>query len=144
MKDYIVNLGVNVNRIYIFSMNSIERDIEYINRARRNSIRDKYHLPQDAKVILTVARLEPEKNYVELLDLFAGLPDNYYLFSLGRGGLLQSLKEQCKNLNIENRVFFEGFVDRLQCCLHTLKIISIIRSLSIFFEFSLNMLNIWF
>ncbi len=112
MSSYIKKLGVKENRISVFSMNTIDRDIKFISKAEKGIIRKKHNIPTHAKVLLTVARLEPEKNYKELLDLFATLPADYYLISLGRGGMLDELRAQCIELGISDRVFFEGFVDR--------------------------------
>lgn len=112
MKEYIQELGVSSTKISVFSMNTIERDREFINKAVPGTIRKQYSIPETSKIILTVARLEAEKNYDVLLKLFAGLGPNYVLFALGRGSLLPKLQEQCKELGIADRVFFPGFVHR--------------------------------
>lgn len=112
MNSYIQNLGIPKDRITVFSMNTIERDLEYINSAKKGFIKNKLRIPDNNKVLITVARLEPEKNYPKLLELFSKLGDGYSLISLGKGSLLESLKKQAKDLGIEKRVFFEGFIQR--------------------------------
>ena len=112
MSSYIKSLGISGDRITIFSMNTIARDRAFIDQAKKGSIREKYSIPKDSKIILTVARLEAEKNYPRLLELFAGLGEGYVLIALGRGSLLESLKSQALSLGIGGRVFFPGFVHR--------------------------------
>lgn len=112
MKEYIAQLGVPKEKIFVFAMNTIERDKEHIALAKRGVIRNRYNIPSDGKIILTVARLEAEKNYHKMLELFSGLNSNYYMFILGRGSLMDELKQLTIKLGIENRVFFQGFVNR--------------------------------
>ncbi|MES3031610.1 MAG: glycosyltransferase [Patescibacteria group bacterium] len=112
MKEYIKKLGVPEKDISIFSMNTIDRDREFIAAVKKGTIRKKYNIPTSSKIILTVARLEAEKNYPKLLELFAGLGEGYALIALGRGSMLGQLQEQARKLGIEERVFFPGFVHR--------------------------------
>jgi glycosyltransferase involved in cell wall biosynthesis len=112
MKDYVKALGVSESKISVFSMNTIERDSTYIEKAQKGIIRKKYGIPDSHKIILTVARLEAEKNYPKLLELFAGLGEGYTLIALGRGSMLEQLRKQAQVLGISERVFFPGFVHR--------------------------------
>lgn len=112
MKSYIEDLGISSSKISIFSMNTIHRDMEYINKMKPGLMREKYHVPENHKVIITVARLEAEKNYPLLLNLFAKLRPEYTLFVLGRGSLLDGLQKQVRDLGIQDRVHFMGFVHR--------------------------------
>lgn len=112
MKDYIKALGISESKISVFSMNTIERDRKFIEKAQKGIIRKKYGIPDSHKIILTVARLEAEKNYPKLLELFAGLGEGYSLIALGRGSMLEQLKEQARLLGISERIFFPGFVHR--------------------------------
>jgi len=112
MRSYIEDLGVSPAKITVFSMNTIERDREAISAAKPGRIRARYNIPSETKIIMTVARLEAEKNYPRLLELFAGLGPGYFLIALGRGSLLGELTRQASNLGISSRVIFPGFVDR--------------------------------
>ncbi len=112
MKSYIENLGITSNKISIFSMNTINRDMKYIDKMKSGLMREKYKVPENHKIIITVARLEAEKNYPLLLNLFSTLRPEYTLFILGRGSLLESLQQQVLNLGIQDRVHFMGFVHR--------------------------------
>lgn len=112
MRTYVHNLGVKDSNVSVFSMNTIERDMEFIKKVQKGSIRKKYNIPESHKIILTVARLEAEKNYPRLLELFAGLGEEYTLIALGRGSMLAQLEKQAEELGIRNRVIFTGFVHR--------------------------------
>lgn len=112
LKKYIVDLGVAENKVTIFSMNTIDRDLRFIEQAKKGAIREKYKIQPNTKILLTVARLEAEKNYPRLLELFAGLSGDHVLFALGMGSLLPELEAQAEKLGIRDRVFFEGYVPR--------------------------------
>ncbi|KKS83639.1 MAG: hypothetical protein UV60_C0036G0001, partial [Parcubacteria group bacterium GW2011_GWA2_43_11] len=68
MRAYLKTLGVPRERTSIYTVNTIERDSEYIAKSKKGVIRNKYNISKDTKIILTVARLEAEKNYPLLLD----------------------------------------------------------------------------
>lgn len=112
MKEYIKSLGLPEENITVFAMDTIIRDEVYIRNAQKGVIRAKYSIPHDTKVLVTAARLEAEKNYPKLLELFAGLGDGYVLFCLGMGSLQAQLEAQAETLGIRDRVHFEGFVQR--------------------------------
>lgn len=114
MKAYLNRIGIPEKDITVFYVNTIDRDLEYIGKAQRGRVRAEHSIPSDKKIILTVARLESEKNYPKLLELFSGLGPNYILIALGRGSLLESLLKQAKTLGIEDRLIFPGFIHRDQ------------------------------
>lgn len=66
--------------------------------------------------IVTVGRLEPQKNQVLLLRAFARSLKKYpdcKLEIYGKGNLLEVLKAECVRLNIVNSVFFMGSRDHI-------------------------------
>lgn len=59
---------------------------------------------------ITVGRLDKGKNHTLLIDAFYELPDtNAELIILGEGSLRSSLEKQIRALQLENRVFLQGF-----------------------------------
>lgn len=65
------------------------------------------------KIIVTVGRLEEQKNHKMLIDAFSKLPEQfneYKLIIYGEGNLRKSLEEQVKKLNLTNRVLLPGQV----------------------------------
>jgi glycosyltransferase involved in cell wall biosynthesis len=112
MKKYLRYLGVPDNKIFIFYTDTISRDQNFLVKSSIGKIKKRLGLNSTAKIILTIARLEPEKNLLKLLELFSSLDDKFILIILGQGNLLMSLQEKVRELKIENRVFFEGWIDR--------------------------------
>lgn len=58
--------------------------------------------------LITVGRLESQKNYPLLLDTIARVPQ-VRLFILGQGSLERELEQQVERLGIENRITFLGY-----------------------------------
>ena len=66
------------------------------------------------KDIVSVGRLEPQKNHKLLLQafqIFAGRYRDFRLVLYGKGFLLKELQEMARELQIEERVVFAGFTD---------------------------------
>lgn len=112
MKSYLMGIGVPAERIHIFAMNTIERDMSWIRESQKMKIRSKYNMRPEQKIFLAVARLEAEKDYPRLLRIIAQLSDDYVLIILGQGSLLDELRILAQDLKIAHRVHFAGFVER--------------------------------
>ncbi len=112
MRAYLMSLGVSEKKISVFYTNTIKRDEELIAHSVLGRARSRLDLAVDVKILLSVARLEAEKNFPRLLELFASLDKNCVLVILGQGSLLLELRKQAELLGIAERVFFEGWVDR--------------------------------
>lgn len=70
--------------------------------------------------IVTVGRLAPQKNQKLLLNAFAKVVASYPQIRLevyGKGELLDSLQEQCRQLGISNSVNFKGNVTNVHECI---------------------------
>ena len=68
------------------------------------------------KEIVTVGRLQPVKNQKILITAFANLTEcnkDYTLHFYGKGPLEEELKKQAKDLNIESKVYFHGFIENI-------------------------------
>jgi len=112
MKDYLVSIGIPAEWVKLFSMNTIKRDWQYLQAAQAGVIRQKYGLKPEEKIIITVARLEAEKDYPRMLRAFSRLDKTFHFISLGRGSLLPELKKLAAELGVSERVHFAGFVER--------------------------------
>jgi len=112
MREYLEKVGIPKAMISVFYVNTIDRDLKYIEQSNKGLIRRKYSIDSNKNIVMTVARLEAEKNYPELLKLFAELGPDYILFILGQGSLLPALQQQVKDLGIADRVKFIGYVHR--------------------------------
>jgi glycosyltransferase involved in cell wall biosynthesis len=112
MRAYLADLGVPREQTTLFTVNTIERDTPLIAAAHPGVIRAQYGIRPDQKVLVAVARLEAEKNYPLLLDLFAKLPTEYVLFCLGEGSFRPDLEAKVKELGISDRLFLPGNIER--------------------------------
>lgn len=69
------------------------------------------------KIIITVGRLEEQKNHKMLIDAFSKLPkefSEYKLIIYGEGSLRKELEKQIKDLKLLNRVLLPGQVDNIK------------------------------
>ncbi len=67
--------------------------------------------------VVTVGRLEPQKNHALLLRAFCGFVEfypDYRLVLYGKGYLEKELKALAKELQIEEKVFFAGFAENVK------------------------------
>lgn len=112
MKEYLLRIGLPEKKIKVFAMNTIDRDKDFIAGAQRGRVRKKYGIADNQKILLCVGRLEAEKAYPRLLDIFSKLDKDTYLIALGRGSLLEELQELSQKLGVADRVIFTGFVHR--------------------------------
>ncbi|MEO1429952.1 MAG: glycosyltransferase family 4 protein [Cyanobacteria bacterium J06633_8] len=85
---------------------------QYIQKSRLE-IRQKYNIPENAIVILSVGRLVKRKGFGLVIDnlhhlLNQGLDVRYII--CGRGEMQQSLQQKVSQLQLTEKVYFAGFV----------------------------------
>jgi len=82
--------------------------------ARRASARAALGIAAGWKVLGNVARFDPQKNHVHLIDVFAKVvtrcPDAR-LCLVGDGPLRESVRQKARNHNLQDRVIFIGVAD---------------------------------
>jgi phosphatidylinositol alpha-1,6-mannosyltransferase len=80
----------------------------------RLSVRERYNIPADAVVILTVGRLVRRKGFdrvlMQLPSLNAVTGQQIYYIIAGRGSMEAELRELATTLDINHRVIFTGYV----------------------------------
>jgi len=111
-RKYAESLGIKKEKITIFASDTINRDRHYIDSSRKGIIKSKYGLEVDEKIIMSVGRLEAEKDFSRLLKIFSKLDKKYVLMVLGQGSLKESLEKIATDLGVKKRVIFPGFVER--------------------------------
>jgi glycosyltransferase involved in cell wall biosynthesis len=111
MRNYMLKIGAKPEKVVIFASNTINRDMEHVKAARKGEVRKKYGL-LGKKILLAIGRLEAEKGYERLFELFSHLPKDHVMLVLGRGSLRQKLDGLVEKLGVKDRVIFEGWVDR--------------------------------
>lgn len=100
--DYIVEGGFPEERVK-YLPNFVQCD------AREGISRATYDTPQDALLLLGLGRLHASKGFDTLIRALSYLP-SAYLWIAGEGELRGELEALCKQLNVESRVRFLGWV----------------------------------
>lgn len=102
--------GVNSGRFSILH-NAVDlAEFAYREDARKK-IREELGIPDDALVIGHVGRFNQQKNHTFLLDVFAEAArkrSDAVLLLLGKGELLEDVKQQAEALSLSDRVIFAG------------------------------------
>lgn len=84
---------------------------------RNEGIRHKFDIPDDAKLLLSVSRLEAGKGYARMLRIFKNLPSSLnktYWLVAGDGPYRQEMESFVKTNKLDDRIKFAGKVDRAQ------------------------------
>ena len=110
--SYILETGIDPKKIYLQNSNVIERDRQYIDAVQPGSVRTRLGVLEGQKIILSVGRLEAEKDYPRLLRYVSALPSDYTLVICGSGVLEGELVTLAAELEIADRVVFAGYVSR--------------------------------
>lgn len=78
------------------------------------AVRSEWGLPAGARVLGMAGRLEPAKGHGDLLQAFARITDpSAHLMIMGTGPLRPALEARTRQLGLEGRVHFLGWVDDL-------------------------------
>jgi glycosyltransferase involved in cell wall biosynthesis len=72
--------------------------------------RQRFHLPADRPLILSVNRLSQEKRLDVLIDAAAKLQEHAHIVITGTGPAETELRAQVEDLNVQDRVSFTGYV----------------------------------
>lgn len=115
-KKMVESIGVNENKVVI-TPSVVDNDwwSKESSEVDTSEVKQKLGIPQQASIILYVAKLQPWKRPQDLLKAFAQLKrKDVYLLYAGDGILREELENQAKQLNIYNRVIFLGFVNQSQ------------------------------
>ena len=97
-------INVIPNGINLSNFTGVERDYDF----RRQFAMD------NEKIILYVGRLVYEKGIQNLIGAMPKILSNYHdakLVICGKGGMMDELKQEARNLGIENKVYFAGYCD---------------------------------
>ncbi|WP_420933456.1 glycosyltransferase family 4 protein [Alteromonas sp. A081] len=78
-----------------------------------NSLRNTLGIASESLVLGTIARFDPIKNQVMMINAFAkatGVRDDVYLLLVGDGEIRNELQQQVDKLGISNKVIFSGYI----------------------------------
>lgn len=76
----------------------------------RNVLRSKWRYTDQDIVLVTASRLVKKNGIGDSIDALTLLPEQYKLLILGTGKLEENLKSKVKELHVEHRVQFLGFI----------------------------------
>ena len=103
IRRYVVEQGWPAERAH-YLPNFVDADaVPAVDRAL-------FATPEDAKLILTLGRLHPDKAFDVLIEAMAEVP-NAYLWIAGRGSLERRLKEHAATRGVASRTRFLGWRD---------------------------------
>jgi len=112
-KDYLNALKIKEEKIRMITPDILERDREHILKSIKGIIRQKYNIAAEHKILLSVGRLELEKGFEELIDVFKSLGrDDLVLIIVGEGSQRQKLAEEIINKGLKGNVILAGGQDR--------------------------------
>lgn len=78
-----------------------------------NSLRNKFNINSENRVLITVGRIAKEKSIIDLirfLPLIVDKQKDIKLIIVGNGPEMTNLERECKRLNLENNIIFTGSV----------------------------------
>jgi glycosyltransferase involved in cell wall biosynthesis len=113
-KEYYVSLGASSDKVFIMPNVSslVIKEEDYENKKK---LKERLNT-ENKKVILYVGRLVKQKGVEYLIRAFAKLReerDDIVLIIVGRGECRDELVLLSKNLNIENHIYFMGFIENV-------------------------------
>lgn len=100
-------INVVPNGINQTNFNGVEKDYEFRRR----------YASDNEKIILYVGRLVYEKGIQHLIAAMPKILNNYHdskLVIVGKGGMIDELRQEVHNLGIDNKVYFAGYMDSKQ------------------------------
>lgn len=112
-EKYLLGLGVKKEKIIFDIPDTITRDREFIKKADKTVVRERFSITAEKKIAISIGSLIKEKGFFELIRVFSDLKRNdLALVICGEGTEKENLQKLCKELEIEDKVFFAGIVSR--------------------------------
>ena len=107
-KIQLKKLLINQSKIFV-NYNAV--DTKYFSSNFEPIKREELNIPIEAVVLISVSRLEPEKQVFQIINSLAKVDNpKFYLLILGNGRELEKLKAQAKDLKLEKNILFLGQV----------------------------------
>ena len=111
-KENLVEMGIEPQMTHVI-INGAE-PLRRISEEDKIALRRRYGIHTDDRVITICARLEECKDhrcFLRAAKILCGRSEKYKFFVLGDGSLRKELEELSKELGIEKKAFFVGFVN---------------------------------
>ncbi|MBQ7400469.1 MAG: glycosyltransferase family 4 protein, partial [Lentisphaeria bacterium] len=91
----------------------------FLNAEREKDLRRELGIPEEAKVVGTVARLFPLKGYEELMKVIpplAATRQNLYFLFVGNGSMMEEIRQWAAAQGLAERIRFAGLVPPHEVC----------------------------
>jgi len=105
VKNFYTGLGLSEKKFEV-----IPYGFEASIPKNKMDLHDHFKIPNGKPLLLHAGRMVEQKGQKDLIDAMALLPD-FHLAICGEGPLEDDLKRQCYQLDIQDRVYFCGFVN---------------------------------
>ncbi len=76
-----------------------------------SELKEKLNIKNGEKILITTSRLVPKNAVDDIIKSLKYLPENVKFLVLGEGPDLEKMQNLTKEIGVEKRVIFEGFVD---------------------------------
>ncbi len=107
----------------VVKINGVGMDLEKMEPYRKQcwemagdggDIRERYGLPSDCGILVSVGELSPSKNHLVAIEAMAELRDLHLVYLIcGRGRMEETLRKKVGELHLEERVRFAGYVENV-------------------------------
>lgn len=110
--DYLVREGLPAERVFHIG-NFVDTAVRHP-AEKLHELREKWNIPVDARVILGLGRLHPNKGFIDLLNAFSRLPQDIHgqrlhLVMVGDGPLKAELQDEAARLGLAGRLTWTGW-----------------------------------
>jgi len=117
-KAYLLHYGAKENQLvpttFPVDIDRLVKQKESLQNEDLISLREKYGIPSDSKIILVVGKLMLRKRVGNVIDALSTLSDSStHLLIVGSGECETRLREQVKAKNLSARVHFAGFINQM-------------------------------
>ncbi len=115
MTDQATAAGIAQPKQFVTAYSAVEKDdfLEPISQKRKKDFRQKYRIPEDAIVLITIARLFMLKGHKYIIESAKQLLkrfDNAVWLFVGDGNLANRFKKQARRLGLAEKIKFTGLL----------------------------------
>jgi len=144
-KNKDIDLKIKNKFIYLHPPLNLKRYLELNNFDYKEFRKKNFNIPNSEFSIGVIGRIQPSKNPFDAIDIFKSIekkhnyivfPRKLYFIGDGDKEYIQTIKNNCLNLNIQNYVNITGlvpdanfYIKSMDCILHCCKMESLSRSI---------------
>jgi glycosyltransferase involved in cell wall biosynthesis len=111
-RNYLLAIGVPEQKIVVRAPDTISAEADLIAAAQGGLMRKKFGIQENARILFSAGRLEPEKGFDDLIRAFALSGIAGYLVIAGEGILHDELRAFARDSTASERIIFAGALGR--------------------------------